>query len=105
MGLAWGLMIWPTLEVAGTIGAWPIFVFAAWLALIPLLAAASVRFLFASILLSQRKKFPLRPTPFLRWAHSAGLLRVTGGAYQFRHDTYRAWLTQHPALAQVTQEP
>jgi hypothetical protein len=28
----------------------------------------------------------------LEWARNAGLLRVTGIAYQFRHDTYQQWL-------------
>jgi hypothetical protein len=72
--------------------------FAAGLAFGLMWATASIRFLCASVLLSRRGAFPPRPVPFLRWAHSAGLLRITGGAYQFRHDTYREWLTQHPGV-------
>jgi hypothetical protein len=33
-----------------------------------------------------------RPLQFLEWARNAGLLRVTGIAYQSRHDSYQQWL-------------
>ncbi len=35
---------------------------------------------------------PARPAVFLDWARRAGLLRVAGTGYQFRHDTYQQWL-------------
>jgi hypothetical protein len=34
-----------------------------------------------------------RPAQFLEWARNTGLLRVTGIAYQCRHDSYQQWLT------------
>jgi hypothetical protein len=60
-------------------------------------AAASVRYTCASLLFLVRGVFPARPAPFLDWARHAGLLRVTGAAYQYRHESYRDWLVQHPA--------
>jgi len=48
-------------------------------------ATASLLFAFTGI-------FAPRPAPFLEWARNAGLLRVTGIAYQFRHDSYQQWL-------------
>ena len=36
--------------------------------------------------------FAPRPAAFFEWAHNAGLLRVTGIAYQYRHDSYQQWL-------------
>jgi hypothetical protein len=48
-------------------------------------ATASLVFAFTEI-------FPARPVQFLEWARNAGLLRVTGIAYQCRHDSYQQWL-------------
>ncbi|WP_369259994.1 NACHT domain-containing NTPase [Streptomyces sp. R35] len=39
---------------------------------------------------------PFRLSRFLRWAHGAGLLRVSGPAYQFRHREFQEWLVRHP---------
>jgi hypothetical protein len=50
------------------------------------------RYATASIIFAATGRFPRRPTQFLEWARDAGLLRVTGVAYQFRHATYREWL-------------
>ena len=50
------------------------------------------RYATASLLFTFNESFPARPVQFLEWARSAGLLRVTGIAYQFRHDTYQQWL-------------
>jgi hypothetical protein len=41
--------------------------------------------------------FATRPARFLDWGTKTGLLRITGTAFQFRHETYRQWLTDHPA--------
>ena len=46
----------------------------------------------ASLLFAFTEIFPARPVQFLEWARNAGLLRVTGIAYQCRHDTYQQWL-------------
>jgi hypothetical protein len=51
-------------------------------------AVASGRYAIASLLFGFTRVFPRRPAQFLEWARTAGLLRVTGIAYQFRHDTY-----------------
>jgi NACHT domain len=40
-----------------------------------------------------RGRAPLRFGTFLDWAHDAGLLRVSGIAYQFRHRQLQDWLT------------
>jgi NACHT domain len=58
--------------------------------------ATSCRFACGVVLLALHRVFPPRPTSFLDWAYRAGLLRSTGGAYQFRHDTFQRWLTDHP---------
>ena len=55
-------------------------------------AAAAGRHAVACLLLGLAGTFPARPARFLEWARNAGLLRVTGIAYQFRHDTYGEWL-------------
>ncbi|MFI9411361.1 hypothetical protein [Nocardia gamkensis] len=39
--------------------------------------------------------FASRPAVFLDWAQRAGILQVTGIAYQFRVDDYQQWLIQH----------
>ena len=57
-------------------------------------AVASGRYAIASLLFGFTGRFPSRPAVFLEWARNAGLLRVTGIAYQFRHDTYQQWLTE-----------
>lgn len=39
---------------------------------------------------------PLTPDTFLAWAYHAGLLRIVGGAYQFRHSELQEWLDRNP---------
>ncbi|MER5754457.1 NACHT domain-containing protein [Streptomyces sp. NPDC002088] len=43
-----------------------------------------------------RRLVPWRLVRFLDWAYGAGLLRVSGSAYQFRHQELHAWLLRHP---------
>jgi hypothetical protein len=38
----------------------------------------------------------MRYGAFLDWVLEAGLLRVSGVAYQFRHGQLQDWLTLHP---------
>lgn len=45
-----------------------------------------------NVLAALRARLPLRPDGFLRWASKAGILRVSGAAYQFRHAELREWL-------------
>ncbi|MET8028966.1 NACHT domain-containing protein [Streptomyces avermitilis] len=46
--------------------------------------------------LCSRGKLPWRPGVFLDWACTAGLLRLAGAAYQFRHRELQQWLARHP---------
>ncbi|KOY53468.1 hypothetical protein ADK59_35485 [Streptomyces sp. XY332] len=43
-------------------------------------------------LLCHRGRLPRRLGRFLRWSHDVGLLRTSGGAYQFRHREFQQWL-------------
>ncbi|MFE0258293.1 NACHT domain-containing protein [Streptomyces sp. NPDC059010] len=47
-------------------------------------------------LLCVRHQLPYRLGGFLRWSHAGGLLRTSGGAYQFRHREFQRWLAQNP---------
>ncbi|WP_151477102.1 NACHT domain-containing protein [Streptomyces albicerus] len=47
-------------------------------------------------LLCTRGLLPWRLARFLDWAYGAGLLRISGSAYQFRHQKLQAWLLRHP---------
>ncbi|WP_367325810.1 hypothetical protein [Streptomyces sp. HUAS ZL42] len=51
---------------------------------------------YGVFLLCSRRRLPLRLARFLDWAGTAGLLRCSGPAYQFRHRELQQWLTQHP---------
>lgn len=44
-------------------------------------------------LLCLRGQLPRRLGRFLSWSHEGGLLRTSGGAYQFRHREFQQWLT------------
>ncbi|NNH71010.1 NACHT domain-containing protein [Nocardia uniformis] len=61
-------------------------------ALAMLVSRAAVRYACARIFFVFTPRFPARPIQFLEWARSTGLLRVTGAAYQFRHQTFGDWL-------------
>ncbi|QUR68950.1 NACHT domain-containing protein [Mycobacterium spongiae] len=63
-----------------------------WLAMAPVYGAAAARYATASLLFAFTEIFAPRPAQFLEWGRNAGLLRVTGIAYQFRHDSYQQWL-------------
>ncbi|MCT9110033.1 NACHT domain-containing protein [Streptomyces mirabilis] len=47
-------------------------------------------------LLCSRRRLPFRLGRFLDWACSAGLMRYSGPAYQFRHAELQHWLAAHP---------
>jgi hypothetical protein len=57
-------------------------------------AVVSGRHATASLVFGFTGIFSRRPARFFEWARDSGLLRVTGIAYQFRHDTYQQWLTE-----------
>lgn len=48
---------------------------------------------YVAMLICARGKLPMRLTKFLKWAHSAGLLRTAGRSYEFRHRRLQDWLT------------
>ncbi|MFE2426897.1 NACHT domain-containing protein [Streptomyces sp. NPDC059373] len=47
-------------------------------------------------LLCSGGRLPKRLGTFLHWSYGAGLLRISGMAYQFRHRELQDWLVQHP---------
>ncbi|WP_327722795.1 NACHT domain-containing protein (plasmid) [Streptomyces sp. NBC_00490] len=51
---------------------------------------------YAVFLLCSRRRLPFRLALFLDWAVTAGLLRYSGPAYQYRHRELQHWLRQHP---------
>ncbi|HEY5835140.1 NACHT domain-containing protein, partial [Streptomyces sp.] len=54
---------------------------------------------YVSFLCCSRGRLPWRLGAFLHWAYGAGLLRVSGMAYQFRHRELQDWLVSHsPAV-------
>ncbi|MEV0642113.1 NACHT domain-containing protein [Streptomyces sp. NPDC050619] len=59
-----------------------------------ILAGAGRRYLV--FLVCSRGRLPLRLGGFLNWAYEAGLLRISGVAYQFRHREFQDWLARHP---------
>ncbi|MFG3522029.1 NACHT domain-containing protein [Nocardia nova] len=59
-----------------------------------IMGTASTRYFIAALVFRFTSTFSSRPRLFLDWARRGGLLRVTGTAYQFRHETYRLWLQQ-----------
>ncbi|MBC7301868.1 MAG: NACHT domain-containing protein [Nocardia sp.] len=62
-------------------------------------AKSSIRYGCARVLFTTGSGFASSPGPFLDWARGAGLLRVTGAAYQFRHQSYQEWLAAHSPRA------
>ncbi|MEV4612865.1 NACHT domain-containing protein [Kitasatospora sp. NPDC049258] len=62
---------------------------------------------YLTFLLFGRGALPLRLGAFLDWATDAGLLRLTGPAYQFRHREFQDWLaaTPEPLPATPPTEP
>jgi hypothetical protein len=68
----------------------------------PLSAVGTGRYGVGSLVFGLTGIFPRRPARFLEWARDSGLLRVTGVAYQFRHDTYHQWLTEGGGNRDVT---
>lgn len=72
------------------------FVTAWWVCFVCLFTAtATVRYVCAKIVFALNSDFSASPREFLEWARQAGLLRVTGEAYQFRHLTFQQWLLDH----------
>ncbi|GAA2281995.1 hypothetical protein GCM10010145_61820 [Streptomyces ruber] len=51
---------------------------------------------YVIFLCCSRGRLPWRLGAFLHWAYGAGLLRISGTAYQFRHRELQDWLTTRP---------
>jgi hypothetical protein len=51
---------------------------------------------YAVFLVCSRGRLPFRLARFLDWACTAGLMRYSGPAYQFRHRELQQWLAAHP---------
>ena len=64
----------------------------------------AVRYGIGVALASFRRDLPRRPSMFLAWACDAGVMRVSGIAYQFRHQQLRDWLApdEHAPLLSTT---
>ena len=99
-GLAVGLAVWVAVGLVGVVVLGTVAGLALGLAFaIPsglvvglLTGLTAGRHATASLLFTFTETFPARPVHFLEWARNAGLLRVTGIAYQCRHDSYQQWL-------------
>lgn len=50
--------------------------------------------------LCTRGQLPPRLAPFLNWSREAGLLRLSGSAYEFRHRELQDWLAANPEPGQ-----
>ncbi|MEW2527593.1 hypothetical protein [Streptomyces sp. NPDC047071] len=51
---------------------------------------------YVAFLVCSRRRLPFRLGLFLDWAVTAGLMRYSGPAYQYRHRELHHWLRQHP---------
>jgi hypothetical protein len=100
MSLAAGLSAAPVIGLAfsmnlGASLGWVVGV--AYAALVGLTVAEAPWRRYLALLICTRGKLPWRLGAFLDWTYEAGLLRVSGIAYQFRHDELRNWLARHRA--------
>ncbi|MFD9904032.1 NACHT domain-containing protein [Streptomyces sp. NPDC059063] len=57
---------------------------------------AQVSHRYVAFLVCSRRRLPFRLGRFLDWAVTAGLMRYSGPAYQYRHRELQHWLRQHP---------
>ncbi|MBW8795946.1 MAG: hypothetical protein JF597_20830 [Streptomyces sp.] len=73
---------------------YPATAFAVSLATVFIASQATVRYLLVLGVCAARKRLPFRLARFLDWAHHAGLLRVAGRSYQFRHIEFQRWLVR-----------
>ncbi|WP_055564074.1 NACHT domain-containing protein, partial [Streptomyces atriruber] len=48
------------------------------------------------VFLASQRRLRFRPARFLDWSVTAGLMRTSGIAYQFRHREFQEWLVRHP---------
>jgi hypothetical protein len=60
----------------------------------PLVSMAWSRYRLAVLILFLQRRLPWRIVTFLQWNYNAGLMRVSGLSYQFRHLRLQDWLAQ-----------
>lgn len=94
-GLAFGLAFGLALGLDVALLAWLLFGFPVGLALGLTVGLGAAR-RYGVFLLCSRGRLPFRLARFMDWAVTAGLLRYSGAAYQFRHRELQQWLAQHP---------
>lgn len=59
-----------------------------------MVGGAGIRYGFGLFCAALRERLPWRLAAFCQWACDAGLLRVAGAAYQFRHRELQDWLAR-----------
>jgi hypothetical protein len=59
----------------------------------PVAVGGWLRYAITVTMEASRRRIPLRFAGFMDWAYGAGLLRITGIAYQFRHEKLKSSLT------------
>ncbi|MFD0305229.1 hypothetical protein [Streptomyces sp. NPDC127119] len=85
LGVLFGFLTWLTGLVLGVVGGRA-----------GLAGGFSTSRRYAVFLLRSRRRLPLQLGLFLDWAVSAGLMRYSGPAYQYRHRELQHWLRLHP---------
>ncbi|MFY0514691.1 hypothetical protein ACOMD4_30530 [Streptomyces anulatus] len=63
---------------------------------LPYCALSGDTVMYLCWLLVHFRRVPFKLSRFLGWCHAAGLIRITGGVYQFRHREFQEWLARHP---------
>jgi hypothetical protein len=102
--LIYGLIIFLTdhsASMALAFGSFTVLVFAPIMGM-PLVSMAWSRYRLAILILFLQRRLPWRIVTFLEWNYNAGLMRVSGLSYQFRHLRLQNWLAQtdeHDLLA------
>ncbi|MFF4160672.1 NACHT domain-containing protein [Streptomyces sp. NPDC001678] len=95
-GVAYGLMLGIPF---GTMFGAPVGLSMGLLGALALSGGAGRRYLAFLLCARWEKILPSRPGVFLDWACEAGLMRLSGPAYQFRHQELQHWLAAHPEPA------
>jgi hypothetical protein len=93
-GLAFGLTVGLTGGLGGGLGGG-----------LTIEASAWTRYYVSVVINAARQRGPLRFGAFLDWAQQAGLLRVSGITYQFRHRQLQDWLTSYPDYGRRNPTP
>lgn len=115
-GIVFGIGIAPLIAIPSGIGAWITGGIKVGIAVGIVLGLASGLILgmyfltgagrrYLVFLYCSRGRLPRRLGTFLNWAYGAGLLRISGVAYQFRHRELQDWLTTHPGPGPGAVDP